>query len=262
MTAGARHLGDELHELLDARLTGEARAAAEAHLRSCAECRARLEALSLVRGAVRHAAAAEEPAPAGLTLAVTRALDGEDRRSSRRARAWLRPVLALAAAVLAAIGVTVWRGRAERLPELGARDFVAVKRGGLPLTLETSDSHALEAHFARALGFPVRVLDLGMMGWRLAGGRVHRFGGAPSALYVYRDASGRVLVCQMYAGRARAAAPGADVRRHGDFDFFVHHVGDVTLAFWQEGEVTCVLSSDVEPEELVKLSFAKAMKRA
>jgi hypothetical protein len=35
---------------------------------------------------------------------------------------------------------------------------------------------------------------------------------------------------------------------------------NLTLVFWQEGAVTCVLASDIDPEELAQLAFAKAVK--
>ncbi len=34
----------------------------------------------------------------------------------------------------------------------------------------------------------------------------------------------------------------------------------LTVVFWQEGAVTCVLTSDISPEEVVQLAFAKAVK--
>ncbi len=35
-----------------------------------------------------------------------------------------------------------------------------------------------------------------------------------------------------------------------------------TFSNWQEGDVTCVLASDIDPELLIELAVAKAMKAA
>lgn len=101
-----------------------------------------------------------------------------------------------------------------------------------------------------------------MMKYELVGGRPHRLDGAPSALFVYEGPGRSYLLCQMYRGQAKDVSRGAVVRHHGGFDFFIHRARGITMAFWQEGEVTCVLASDMDPEALVQLAFAKAMRRA
>ena len=60
--------------------------------------------------------------------------------------------------------------------------------------------------------FPVRVFDLGMMGYSLVGGcgapsgRVHTIGSHASALWAYRGSAGSLL-CQMYTGSATELPP-------------------------------------------------------
>ncbi|HSB60071.1 MAG TPA: hypothetical protein VLI67_00030 [Vicinamibacteria bacterium] len=69
-----------------------------------------------------------------------------------------------------------------------AADLRARPAGRLPLALETAEAAPLEAYFAAgSLGFPTRVFDLGMMGYTLRGGRLHRAAGRPSALSVYLE---------------------------------------------------------------------------
>jgi hypothetical protein len=41
--------------------------------------------------------------------------------------------------------------------------------------------------------------------------------------------------------------------------FVIYERRGVTLVFWMEGDVMCVLSSDIGREEVVGLAFAKAM---
>jgi hypothetical protein len=119
----------------------------------------------------------------------------------------------------------------------------------------------LEAYFReRGIPFRTRVFDLAMMGYSLVGGRAHELNGKPSALFVYRGPGGRILVCQMFPGQISELPRSSDIRRHGDFTFRVYRRDRQTLVFWQEGDVTCVLASEGDPEELIQLAFAKAMK--
>jgi hypothetical protein len=64
----------------------------------------------------------------------------------------------------------------------------------------------------------------------------------------------------MYRGRTAELPYTAERRVHDGIGFLVYRRDGVTLVFWQEGEVVCVLASDVAPEEVVALAFAKAMK--
>ena len=118
-----------------------------------------------------------------------------------------------------------------------------------------------DRNFARSgLPFATRVFDLRMMGHALAGGRVHRLGSVPSALFVYRGAQGDLVVCQMYEGRLEALRPASEERTHNGVRFRVYREGDLTLVFWQEGNVICVLAAAGDPESAVQLAFAKAAK--
>ena len=54
--------------------------------------------------------------------------------------------------------------------------------------------------------------------------------------------------------------PTDDVRQHNGITFYVHRSAGSTIVFWQEGEVVCVLVSDVPAEDVVQLAFAKAMR--
>ena len=65
----------------------------------------------------------------------------------------------------------------------------------------------------------------------------------------------------MYLGDAAAAASG-EVREHAGITFHVHRMAGRTVVAWQEGRVTCALVSDGEPNEVLQLAIAKAMKAA
>ena len=260
MTASSPHPREMLHELVDGRLAGEERAGVERHLASCPACRQELEVLRATKQAAGRTFAAAAPPP-DLDSRVRAALDAEDRRPvraglpprGRRGRLFI--YAALAAVLAAGIWVLV---RPRSAPADVSRAYAEYRVGRLPLERLTADAPALDAFFAqRNLGFPSRVFDLGMMGYRLVGGRIHHVGRRPSAFFVYQGPAGQVLLCEMYEGVPPA---GAEVRLHEGIRFQVHHRGKTTLVFWPEGDVVCVLVSDIPSEEVVQLAFAKAMK--
>jgi anti-sigma factor RsiW len=267
MSPEANHLGEAIQDLLDGRLAPEERARAEAHVAECAECRRELEALRWVKQmAAREAGRAA--VPEHVRSAIAEALDRQDRSARAPAgarpqlsRTW-RPMLAFGV-VLAAVAAALllWRGRLPDVPAAVARDFRDYEAGRLALALRTPDTQGMEAFFAAGgVGFETRVFDLGMMNFRLVGGRVHTLAGERSAFFVYEGPGGRILVCQMFRSRVTDLPAGAVLRQHGGIAFHVYQREGLTMVFWQEGEVACVLVSRGDPEEVVQLAFAKAVR--
>lgn len=268
--SAAIHPDEQLVDFIDGRLDTAAHDAVGAHLETCAECRAIHR--ELVAG--RDMAAtlrADAPLPADLLASIARQLDAEPPVASPAAPsvparqvsvspAWRVALGALAAAALVALYLQI--GAVEPgldLPAQAARDVAAVGSRTLPLTSTTSDAAALERYFAETPGPRVRVIDLAMMQILLEGGVRHTLGGRPSALYAYRTPSGARLVCQMYEGRLTDLPPPADVRESNGFRFHVYTRDGITLVFWQEGELVCVLASELPAEEVIALAQAKAM---
>lgn len=251
--------GEEIQDLLDGRLPSGRRAEIEAHVVDCTPCRRGLAGLSWARQAAAHLPAHEPPPE--LAAQVARALDREARRepAARRMRrvAW---AIGLATAAAAAILLLVRRGPTD-LPAAVARAYTTYQAAALGLDTATGDGAALEAFFARnGIAFPTRVFDLDMMGYHLVGGRTHALGGRPSALFVYQAASGRILICQMYEGTLAQLPADGEEREHNAITFRVYRSGMLTLVFWREGAVVCVLASDAPTEEVIQLAYAKAVK--
>jgi len=166
----------------------------------------------------------------------------------------------LAALLLLAFGLGRW-AEAMELPLAVARDFEAYRSGELTLDHVSPNTASVQDFFAgRGLGFETRVFDLAMMGYSTVGGTVVTRGGTRSALFVYAREDGRPVICQMFPGRVETLPAGAERRAHDGIDFFVYEREGVTVVFWQEGGVVCVLASDIPREELVQLASAKAMK--
>lgn len=266
MTDQPRHYDDELQEALDGRLDRAAQLEVDAHVSTCAPCRARLEALR--EGRASLARVRDEAVPPDLAASVLAAVRAEPipvvgvdgrRRRKTAVPAW---TWALAtAAVFAIVAWMAWPRPDVPLTEAAAADYRAYRDGRLALDVQSANVAEVEAFFRRSgLGIETRVFDLAMMQFIVEGGRAHRLGARPSALFVYRGSDGRRLVCQMFRGRTDELPTPVARRVHDDIEFLVFDEGGVTLVFWQEGDVVCVLAGEGAAEDVIQLAFAKAVK--
>jgi hypothetical protein len=173
-------------------------------------------------------------------------------------------ILTLAAALVLSLGAILARIAfgPPSLPTAVADDLRARAAGRVPMTLETSDPARLESWLGSApLALPTRVFDLRMMGYELRGGGADTLAGRASAVIVYREvATGRAVICRMLRGGLTDLPPPAEMREHDGISFDIYHVEGLTLVFWPEGDVWCVLVSVGEPDALIQLAFAKPMK--
>ena len=282
------HLDDaRIQDALDGRLGPGPLADVREHVRGCAACAERWEAYeAFKRSAARLA---EVAVPGAVGEGVQAALDAED---GRRGGGWLdRPrwlAAAVAAAAVVAVGLGAWialrpsttvveketvpgqtagpgatvpsDAAASALPRRVAQDFRAFRSGAAALAVETADPAALERHLAgQGLGFPVRVFDLAMMRQTLLGGGLGDVAGGRSALFAYRGADGALVVCQMYRGTLAELPPPLERREHDGIPFQVYRDGELTVVFWPEGGVVCVLVGDGPAESVIALALAKAM---
>jgi len=263
------HPRNDLQELLDSRLSDGRRAFVEAHVASCESCRRELSGLRSARLALRTLPAAEtNPEFEAKLRAALDTVDAEfgERRGRRplraRRRAWLFATMAAAGAAALLVFWTLREPSPAGLPDAAIGDFRAVREGRVRLLHTALPPADLEQRLARdGLHFRVRVLDLSMMGWELKGGRLSELSGRQAGLFVYRDAAGRVVVCEMFEGRLLDLPPGAERFVHDGISFFAYRARGVTAVFWSEGDLLCVLVADLSPEELQALAIAKAMRR-
>jgi anti-sigma factor RsiW len=267
MTPSHEHLGEVLQDLLDRRLGGVELERAQAHLQVCPPCRRELESLRQVKRALA-AYALRQTVPAELGTEVGRMLDREDSRAPAAAlgRRWpsrFRWAFGVGLAAAAAfVSVALWVAqRPAGLPAAVARDFAEFQAGTLPLDLHTTEPPELERFFASSgMTFETHVFDLGMMNFRVVGGRVHRTQGRPSTVFVYRGPGDTHILCEMYEGSLDELPPAAETLEHNGIAFQVYRRNGVTAVFWPEGKVICVLVSNLDPAEVIRLAFAKAVK--
>jgi anti-sigma factor RsiW len=263
----SRHYGEELQDLLDERLSEPLRGEVEAHVETCGRCKRELDALRWVKTRMPKLTS-DPPIPADLAQRLNEALNAEGRSrgvtgvtgstgvTMSRGR-WIAAALAAAAVVMF---VLLYVNRSPEFVSLVAEDFATYQSGTDKLAIESRDPKVVERYFVEnGIDFETHVFDLGMMSYQLAGGRVTRLDGRPSAMFAYRGQGDISLVCQMYEGKVDELPPTSDVRQHNGITFHVYRVQNLTLVFWQEGDVVCVLASDANQEDVVQLAFAKAV---
>lgn len=185
---------DQCAQLADAWLDGELDVVTslefERHLRECAGCARRTDALRSLAAAVR-AAPLYAHAPAGLEQRVRTALRREARVESGLRLAPLR-WFAVAAAVLIAAFVG-WRLPHTRPPvqdSLVAQEVLSAHLRSLMtdhlMDVASSDRHTVKPWFAGKLDFSPDVRDFASDGFALAGGRLEYIDGRPTAALIYR----------------------------------------------------------------------------
>ena len=253
------HFDLELQDLLDGRLNPEEQRRVETHVDDCAQCRSELD--DLRRG--RELARAVLPSvnvPSDLLDELTHRFDAAQRSTGGVIVGRRRFLVIGAGAVAAGLATAVYVRRGHDWPAEAIdayRDFQAGRR---PLEATTSDPVALEEFFRTRLAFHTRVFDLGMMNYRLIGGRTDRLSGRAAALYVYAGPENRRLLCEMFVGTMTDLIQPSERRDHNGISFVIVTRGAYTAAFWPEANVLCVVVSDMPAEETIALAFAKAVK--
>jgi len=252
------HPGDDLHLLLDGRLEAARAAEVEAHVAGCARCQRELEALRRVKAVLREHVPMV-PVPDDVAARVRATMYGTvapRRRFPMRARVATAAVLALAAVLVLAIVRP--RLRSPDLVHAVAADFTAFRSGALQLQRRTADAPELEQFFREVqVPFPTPVFEFGAMQFSLAGGSV-REGGGPRAMFAYESTTGDRMICEMYAGVTGDLPAGAEVREYGGKQFYIYRMAELTLVFWQDGTVVCVLVMDGDPERAILFARVKA----
>jgi len=183
----------------------------EAHLESCAACRAALERLDDLRRRLR------EPdlryaAPAALHERI--AMSAQATRTSRRSPpAWLRYAAACVIAFGAGgISMRLWHAAesGNALQEQVDRDLFAAHWRALaaasPMDVVSTDQHTVKPWFAGKVPESPLVRDFAAQGFALAGGRIDYVGGARVPVLVYRHGQHWIDVFVFASGTPMPAA--------------------------------------------------------
>lgn len=255
---------NEIVPFLEGRIDPGKRGAIQSHLKDCESCRREVDTWGWIRrNCIGHR---EVPAESDATLEVRRA-PGSRKRSCQlghmheltiRSTRPLRLICVLL--LIAVVAMGLWR--LLPLPDMPseiARDYRSIRSGTLHLERHSQDPKELDQFFSsRGVPFRTRVADLRGLHYRLVGGRVHQVINRRSVLYVFQGRSGELLLCEMFVGEMTDLASGGVLRECQNKKFIVCSDKKINLVFWQDGEATCVLASDIDSEQLLQAALLEA----
>lgn len=231
---------------VDAELDAAGTLRLESHLAGCPACAAEAAGLRALRVHVRSAP--YHRAPAGLREALALRLSAEVPEPPpvaatpprRRAPAWSRWALPLAASLALAAGIDTWlalqRAQGALDGELIAGHVRSLQAGHLE-DVASTDQHTVKPWFAGRLDYSPPVHDLGAQDFPLDGGRLDYLGGRNVAALVYRH---RKHIINLYVWPAAdGAGTASDTTRDG-----------YNLVAWSAGGMHWCAVSDVNAAEL------------
>jgi anti-sigma factor (TIGR02949 family) len=264
---------DEAQELItalvDQELRDPERNSVAAHLQECANCRSVLENEQAIKQEVR-AAGERIRAPSQLRERVL-----SDPRifpeKSRSARGWrdyvwptppiLRPVLAAALLLIVALpAFYVFQQRTTPIALAALETYDRFLNGELPVH-RTENTNEIIGQLTRAVGgrFHPMGYDLRAMNLEPVAGLVREIQGRKILVAVYQGQGGS-LFCYTFLGSEEDAPPSA--ARFFDPDkkmnFYAFTRGRVNAVLHREGEVICILASEMPMQELLALAESKA----
>lgn len=245
---------------LDGEFGEQDRVEFEAHLASCASCRAKVKEQVTWKNAIRTAAAgikASEQASAALRNRIQRSLASAARDADRNAGEgrlrWRRFVMrALPVAAVAGLVGTLTVSRLHWSPI--ALDVVAKHKRNLPLEV-SGPADKLKSWYSDKLEFPVRPPRL--EGASLRGGRLANVGQQQAAYLLYDASGNKVSVFIFDAGDMQFETS----RRMmvNDREVFVDEDRGYNVAMFRQKGVGYAIASDIPEAQM--LQFVSAIGR-
>jgi anti-sigma factor RsiW len=201
--------------LLDGELSPDEAAEARAHVETCGECAAMLNARRELSGQLRQAGRYEAP---DVLRARVRAIIGtpiaaRSASAPRTRSSYLgRGVLAAAAVVVLVLGGR-WglaRSRANAVPGQVLANHLRSLLPGHLIDVQSNDQHNVKPWFNGRVPISPDVPALDSAGYVLVGGRVDYVGATPAAVVVYKRRQHVINVFSWEAGGADAAPAAED----------------------------------------------------
>jgi anti-sigma factor RsiW len=254
--------------LIDHELTDADQRAIEAHLQECSDCRLIEAQQRLVKQALR-VRAERLRAPADLR---NRILSDErifpQKKNTRRWAEYLQPgshfvSAALAAAVMLAIAVPafylLWP-KSESIATAALGTYEALAKSEVSARgNETADAIVARlVHEAGGHPHPMGY-DLSRLQMQPIGGSVHEIHGRKVLVVIYRGQGG-TLFCYTFVG-SEADAPAHAAKFYEaakKMNLYAFSRGPVNAVLHREGDLICILASEMPMNELVELTRSKA----
>jgi len=233
---------------VDGRLSPDEQRIVEAHVATCARCRALHQAQVRVKSLLR-----ERPlrptVPPGLKEHLLARLQASEGTPGERPQ-WQRRLLvgALAAGLLLAL-VPMLRHRQPSMLALLAADVHEVS-GSTAMLEKRTEKVAELRQFYRSTGkidFERSADDFSVFGLWLVGGAIRPLEGVPTTFTVYDSALGKVVCRRFRVGAVRLPEGG---QRVGHNEIFA--LGDVTIVVMNLGDIICTLATNIPHDEFVR----------
>lgn len=254
--------------LVDDELSASELASIESHLRECVKCRFAHRQERALKTAVRTAGSAVS-SPGDLREKILSGLGrpgkgealNEPQGPGRLSQLAFRPALAFALLLLLLLPV-VYLMRSEPAPiALSAlKSHERMVAGSLSYTRE-ENPEKLKIQLARSVDgrFGPMGYDLSMMGLRPVGGTVQEVAGRKIIVALY-EGTAPSLTCYTFLGTERDVPKGAalfaDPEKKINFYTFSHQ--GVNGVMHREGELICILVSEIPLPELLAVARSKA----
>ena len=224
---------------LDGELTGPDAAAAEQHLRTCADCQAFAANAADLSDALRNAT--RHRAPDALRARLAARL-GRERAPSPSRSFWFGAASGAGLSALAAgfALLALLPPSAATLAQSVTDAHARALTSGQTIMVASSSHHTVKPWLAAHAGLSPPVTDFARAGFALAGGRVDEVGGTRAAVMVYRHGNHEV---DLFAWPDRGARLPAPDIIHG-----------FRTRFWKSGDLDFAAVSDLDEAEFRKFT--------
>lgn len=264
---------DEAQELItalvDQELRDPERSSLEMHLTECARCRWAREEERALKQAIRGTGERiHAPGQLRSKILSDQRIFPEKKRSPRRWQDYIWPMPhlvspALAVALLLAIALPTFvflKSKSEPIAVAALETSSIFLKGDLSVH-RTENANEIIEQLTRAVGghFHPMGYDLTAMDLRPVAGMVREIDGRKILVAIYQGKGGTIF-CYTFLGSEADAPPNAarffDAAKK--MNFYAFSRGGVNAVFHREGEVICILASEMSMEELLALAKSKA----
>lgn len=261
---------DEAQELItalvDRELLDPERQAVEAHLRECPRCPLVVEQERLLKEAVRgHAERMSAPHALRDRILADHRVFPVKSHPPRRSRAWT-PALArpaLAAALMMALVLPAFlllKPKSEPIAAAAVEAYNILAKGDLS-TPGTEKPDEIVERLVREVGghFHPMGYDLTALHLQPVAGLVREIQGRKVLVVVYQGQGGRLL-CYTFVGSDADAPPNSAkfFEPAKNMNLYAFSRGPVNAVLHREGEVICILASEMPMAELLELTRSNA----